>query len=117
MARLDRPRRFDVFRASAFDLDLNVLILSDDIPNALRSVVVACALEPPAKGARLDLPTVVFLGASETGLGVDTLASPGSPMTLPKNALIERVGRLSTSSRGAVDRAVRLVYGYEDWPL
>ncbi len=117
MARFDRPRRFEIFQANALELDLSVLILSDDIPNALRSVVVACVLEPLTKAARLDLPTIVSLAASDTGLSFDAYASPGSPATLPKNALVERVGRLSTRSRGAVDRALRLVYGYEDWPL
>lgn len=117
MARFDRPRRFEIYQASAMELDLAVLILSDDIPNALRSVVVACVLEPSTKTAIVDLPTIVSLAASETGLAFDAYTSPGSPATLPKNALVERVGRLSTRARGDVDRAMRLVYGYEDWPL
>lgn len=117
MARVERPRRFEVFRASAFGVDFFALVLSDDLPNALRPVVVACALEPLEKTADIDLPTWVALAAPETGLDFDAVASPGSPVTLPKNALVELVGRLPTRSRGAVDRALRLVYGYEDWPI
>lgn len=117
MPRFDQPKRFDVFRATALGVDLFVLVLSDDLPNALRPVVVACSLERLEKGADIGLPTWVPLGAPETGLEFDAVASPGSPVTLPKNALVERIGRLPTRARGAVDRALRLVYGYEDWPL
>jgi len=113
----DRPRRFEVFRASAQGLDFYALVLSDDIPNALRSVVVACSLEPLEEGADLHLPTRVARAAQDTGAPFDAVASPGSPITIPKNAIVERLGRLAAPFRAAVDRALRLVYGCEDWPL
>lgn len=112
-----RPRRFEVYQANAHGLDFFALALSDDIPNALRPVIVACSLEPLEKGMDLGLPTWVVLPGRETGLPFDAVASPGSPMTLPKNALVERIGLLPPRARAAVDQALRLIFGYEDWPL
>ena len=117
MAVLDRPRRFETFRASVQDIELAVVILSDDIPNAVRQVVVACELVPLEGGAIIGAPTWVTLAKGETGLPVASAANPGSPVTIPKNALIERLGRVSAFERAALDRAIRLPYGYEDWPI
>ena len=116
MTRFERPRRFEIYKANAHGLDFFALVLSDDIANALRSVVVVCSLEPLEKGMNLDLPTIVRLSPSDTSLSFDTAASPGSPITLPKNALVEGVGRLSVRTRRAVDEAFCLVFGYADWP-
>lgn len=117
MARFERPKRFEVYRANALGVDFYALVLSDDVPNALRPVVAACSLEPVEKGMDLGLPTIVPLRPSSTGLPFEAVAGPGSPMTLPKNALVERIGFLPREAKAAVDRAFRLVFGYEDWPL
>lgn len=117
MPSFDRPKRFEVFRANVFDVDTFVLILSDDVPNALRRVVVACALGRLEQPMEPGLPTRVELPAASTGLPFNAAASPGSPLTLPKNALVERIGQVSGFDRAAVDRVIRLTYGYEDWPL
>lgn len=117
MPPFDRPRRFELYRANAFESDLLVLVLSEDIPNALRRVVVACELVARGPAELPALPTRVELSRSATGLAFDAVAWPGSPITLPKAALVERLGRLSGPERHGVDRAIRLTYGYEDWPL
>lgn len=118
ISKFERPRRFEIYRANPRGIgDLQVLILSDDIANALRSVVVACTLEPATKEMDLRLPTYVFLPPAETGLESEVVASPASPFTLPKNALVERLLVLPHKARQRVDTAVRLVFGYEDWPV
>lgn len=118
MPRFERPRRFEVYRANPEGIgDLMVLVLSDDIINALRSVVIACALDPAVQGSVPDLPTYVRLCAEDAGLDSPVVASPASPFTLPKNALVERFSTLPRKARAEVDRAIRLALGYEDWPL
>lgn len=64
----------------------------------------------------LSLPTYVFLAREETGLGGEVVAYPASPFTLPKNALVERLGALSRKAQLRVDAAIRLVFGYDEWP-
>lgn len=97
--------------------ELSILILSDDIANALRSVVVACALDPMSPEMDLRLPTYVLLRPMETGLELEMVASPASPFTLPKAALVERLGVLPRQARIKVDAAIQLVFGYQEWPL
>ncbi|MBI4425422.1 MAG: type II toxin-antitoxin system PemK/MazF family toxin [Elusimicrobia bacterium] len=113
----DRPRRFEIFRASVARAELFVLVLSDDIPNALRRVVVVSTLSPREEPFGPSVPTRVPLSASATGLAFEGVTSPASPMTIPKNALVERLGRLAGPERSSVDRAIRLTFGYEEWPL
>lgn len=86
------------------------------MPNALRGVVVACSLDAPSPEMDLTLPTYVLLTAEESGVGSALVASPASPFTLPKNALVEREGGLARRTQGRVDEALRLVFGYRDWP-
>ncbi len=116
--KFERPQRFELYRANPQGLaDMHVLILSDDVPNALRSVVVACALDPAAKELALGLPTYVLLPRGETGLDYEAVASLASPFTLPKNALVERLFLLPRKAQQRVDGAIRLVFGYEEWPV
>lgn len=117
MAPFERPKRFEVFKAVVFDSELFVLVLSDDVPNALRRVVVACALGRREGTLEPGIPTRLEFPAAATGLPFDAVGSPASPITIPKNALVEKLGLISGSDRAAVDRAIRLTYGYEDWPL
>lgn len=65
----------------------------------------------------LSLPTYALLSADESGLESEAVASPASPFTLPKGALVERFSTLPRKTQLRVDRAIRLVYGYEEWPL
>lgn len=65
----------------------------------------------------LSLPTYVLLGLEETGLEAVVVASPASPFTLPKNSLVERLAGLSRGARQRVDAAIRLAYGFEEWPI
>lgn len=117
MPKFERPRRFEVYRANPEGIgDVFVLILSDDIINALRPVVVACALEPMTPEPDLRLPTYAPLPPEDTGLDGAVAASPASPFTLPKNALAERFSVLPRRTQSRVDRAVRLTFGYEEWP-
>lgn len=94
-----------------------MLVLSDDIPNALRSVIIACSLEPVSDAMDLRLPTYARLSPQESGLGEEVVASPASPFTLPKAALVERLSTLQRKARQRVDAALRLALGYEEWPL
>lgn len=96
---------------------MDVLILSDDVANALRSVVIACALDPASKELDLSLPTYALLTRGETGLDYEAVASPASPFTLPKNALVERLSLLPRRAQQRVDGAIRLVFGYDEWPV
>lgn len=97
--------------------DARILTLSDDIANTLRSVVIVCALNPVARGMDLSLPTYVILAPGESGLESEVSASPASPFTLPKDALVERFSTLPRKAQLRVDKAIRLVLGYEEWPL
>lgn len=63
------------------------------------------------------MPTYVILVHEETGLDSEVVASPASPFTLPKNALVERLAVLSRKAQLRVDTAIKLVYGYEEWPV
>lgn len=92
-------------------------MLSDDIPNALRSVVVGCSVEPFSEEFDLRLPTYALLSPAETGLDSEAVATPGSPFTIPKNALVERRGFLPRKAQNKVDAALRLVFGYTEWPI
>ena len=69
------------------------------------------------KEMELSLPTYVILAHTETGLDFETVASPASPFTLPKNALVERLGALSRKAQLRVDASIRLAYGYEELPV
>lgn len=79
--------------------------------------MIACALEPVAKGMDVSLPTCALLAAEESGLASETVATAASPFTLPKGALTERLGVLARKAQGRIDKAIRLAYGYDDWPL
>lgn len=83
----------------------------------MRSVVVACTLEASAQGMNLSLPTYVLLASEETGLESEVVATPASPFTLPKGALVDRFSVLSRRTQSHVDKALRLAFGYEEWPL
>jgi len=96
---------------------MDVLVLSDDIPNALRSVIVACSLDPNSKAFDVRLPTYVPLSAQEAGLASEVVASPASPFTLPKSALVELLSVLARRAQARVETALRLVFGFEDWPV
>ena len=116
--KFERPRRFEVYRANPQGIgDLRILVLSDDVPNALRSVVIACSLDAVAKGMNLKLPTYVVLRPEETGLDAEIVASPASPFTLPKNSLVQKSGSLPRAAQRRVDMALRLAFGYEEWPI
>lgn len=117
-SKFDRPRKFEVYRANLDVIgEMDILVLSDDIINALRSVIVACSLETMTGRFDLRLPTYVLLSPEETGLPQETVASPASPFTLPKKSLVERFSTLSRKSQPGIDSAVRLAFGYEDWPF
>lgn len=80
-------------------------------------MVIACALDPVEGAMDLSLPTYARLGPQESGLEAEVVASPASPFTLPKAALVERLSALPRKARQRVDTALRLALGYEDWPL
>jgi len=65
----------------------------------------------------LSLPTYAILAAEESGLESEAVASPASPFTLPKAGLVERFSTLPRKAQLRVDRAIRLVFGYEEWPI
>ena len=118
MQKFERPRQFEVYRANPKGIgDINVLVLSDGILNALRSVIIVCSLDPLLESHDVNLPTYVLLPREETGLETEAVASPASPFTLPKNALVEKLSILPRKSQAKIDLALRLAFGYADWPL
>lgn len=87
-----------------------VLVVQGDAFNRSRiSTVVCVPLTSNIKWA--DAPGNVLLPARSTGLGRDSVANASQPVTLDRDALTERAGRVSARQLSLVFVGLDLVLG------
>ena len=87
-----------------------VLVVQGDAFNRSRIATVVCVpLTSNLKWA--DAPGNVLLPARSTGLGKDSVANVSQPVTLDRDALTERAGRVSARQLSLVFVGLDLVLG------
>ena len=87
-----------------------VLIVSDD--NFNRSAIRTVLVVPLTSNLKLRrAPGNLFLASQETGLSRDSVLNVSQIMTLDKEFLGERIGKLTEDLRDHAERGLKLVLG------
>lgn len=100
-AALDRPA------ASEPGYDRPILIISSDEFNHSRiRTVIAAGLTTNLRLA--EAPGNVFVASEESGLPRDSVVNVSQVLTIDKEFVLERAGRLGSRSMAAVDNGLRI---------
>ncbi len=84
------------------------LIVSDD--NFNRSAIRTVVIVPLTSNLNVRrAPGNIFLASQETGLSLDSVLNISQIMTLDKEFLEERIGRLAEDLLGNVERGLKLI--------
>lgn len=86
-----------------------VLIIQNDIGNKYSPTVIAAAIT--SQRDKTKLPTHISVDSGECGLAKDSIVLLEQVRTIDKQRLKEKMGNLSDSCMGMVDKALTVSFG------